>query len=384
MSQYIKDLPNGPARAQLIKKLRQYPVDMLLEAVKDNEHHRSSPYTDKKMYKIKELEVLKATKPEFWKEEDDRFTLFPINLKDIWHQYNLQKAAFWTAGDVTFEKDNYDSLSDDKKRILKHVMGFFSAADAIVNENIFSNLLKRMPAQEARCMYMFQGAQENVHSEVYSRMIDRYIEDPEEKREMFRAALNMEAVKKKIDWATRWLEEAEGIAQVIAAFIIVECLQFPMIFAIIYWMASENWPLDGFFLSNEFIARDEGMHGDAGIVVYKEYIPAEAKLPQETIHQMVEGAIEADQQFVHSALGGESFPGMSPELLTQYAQFLGDQTLKEMGYEPLYNVDNPFRFMKKQGMTGRTDFFSKRVSEYRFASPSGESHSSFRILDADI
>lgn len=384
MSQHIKDIPDGPARAQLIKKLRRYPVDMLLEAVQNNEHDRSSSYTDRKMYKIKELEVLKTSKPQFWKEEGDRFSLFPINLEDIWYHYNLQKAAFWTAGDITFEKDNYDALSDDKKRILKHIMGFFSAADAIVNENILNNLLKHMPTQEARCMYMFQGAQENVHSEVYSRMIDHYIKDPEEKREMFRAALQMEAVKKKIEWATRWLDEAEGIAQVIAAFVIVECLQFPTIFAIIYWMETEKWPLEGFFYSNEFIARDEGMHGNAGIAVYRDYLPNEAKLPQGTIHRMIEGAIAADEQFVHSALDGKRFPGMTPDMLTQYAQFLGDETLKELGYEPIYNVGNPFPFMRKQGMHGRTDFFSKRVSEYRFASPSGESHSLFRILDTEL
>ncbi|KAK7091987.1 ribonucleoside-diphosphate reductase small subunit-like [Littorina saxatilis] len=385
MAEYVKSLPNGPVRAELVEQLKQYPVSMLLDAVKDNPNHTTNDFVEREMYKIKELKLLRELKPEFWEEDEERHTLLPIKLKDIWAEYIKQRACFWTPGDVSFEKDDYDSLSDPHKRIMKYIMGFFSVADSIVNENIFTNLLKNMPTLEAKFMYMMQEAQENVHNEVYSKMVDAYIKDPEEKKAIFRAALDMKAIKRKVDWAKKWLNEADGLAQVIVAFLIVECLLFPVIFAIIYWMLSEkNLPLEGFFFSNEFIARDEGMHGDAGITVYNNYFPEETKLSQETVQSMIAEAIEADHEFVIEAFDGNKFPGMTPEMLMQYARFLGDQTLMQLNYEPMYNVDNPFRFMQNLGMDGRTDFFAKRVSEYRKDSPSGEEASTFDIISDDI
>jgi ribonucleoside-diphosphate reductase beta chain len=383
MAEYIHSLPNHAARAELVAELKRYPIDMLLEAMNGNPSFRANEYTDKAMYKIKELAVLRDSRPDFWAEDEARFSMLPIRHSDIMKEYNEQKACFWPPSDVTFANDDYASLSPELKRLVKYIMGFFNVSDALVNENILTNLVNHMPAQEAKCMYIFQMAQENIHAEVYGRMIDAYITDPEEKRAMFEDAHDMRAVKMKVDWVKKWLTESSGIAQCLAAFAVVECQMFPVIFAMIWWMKSENLPLEGFFFSNEFIARDEGNHGDAGTLMYRDYIPAEAKLSERDIRDMVNGAVESDAEFIREALNGCTFPGLTADMLVQYSRFLGDQTLKQLGYGPVYNEDNPFRFMNGLGVSGRTDFFTKRVSEYRFDSTDG-ADAPLEIIDEDL
>ncbi|KAJ8307051.1 hypothetical protein KUTeg_015135 [Tegillarca granosa] len=202
---------------------------------------------------------------------------------------------------------------------------------------------------------------------------------------MFKAAGNMRAVQLKVDWVKKWLHKSVGIAQNLAAFAIVECMMFPVIFAIIYWMVSEkNIPLDGFFLGNQFIARDEGIHGDVGVLIYTEFLTNVVKLPQDLVYEMISGAVEVEEEFVKEAFDGNKLPGMTADKLIQYSKFLADRTLEQLGYEPLYSVESPFTFMKNQGMCGRTDYFSKRVSEYRFDTHDGQDSSSFSIINDDI
>lgn len=372
--------PDSDAIAEILDELRRYPAEWLQEAAKTARTDKR--FVEKRLYESKELAVLQ-TYP-FWKEEANRFSLFPIKHKDVWQLYREQKASFWTTADITLAADEFDALGPDIKRVLKHIMGFFNVADGMVDENLITNILPKIPNQEARCTYLFQAMMENIHSEMYSRMIDVFLTDPEERDQMFNAALRMDAVKQKTEWVRKWMTESMGVAQNLAAFAIVEAQMFPAMFAIIFWLRSQRVKLPGFFLSNDFISRDEGSHGVFAGLIYREYIPAELKLSRPTIVEMVEEAVSVDVQFVSDALGGNVFPGMSVQLLKTYIQFIADYTMTLLGYDKLYHAKNPFPFMDNICLQGKTDFFAKRVPEYRREAMGDAPAEDFMLLDGVV
>ncbi len=309
----------------------------------------------------KELE-----KKEWLLNEEQRFTLFPIRHPDIWHLYKLQIASFWVPGEIDLGKDGEhwnNVLTEPERVFVKHVLAFFAGTDTIVALNLMDNFCKEVSLLEAQIAYTYQAMTEGIHSEVYSMMIDAYIKDPVEKAELFHNMGNVDSVKKKMAWAERWSLNAEDapFSHRLLAFAIVEGLFFSGAFCAIYWLKNRNL-LPGLTKSNEFIARDEGMHTEFACLLYDKL--EHTKLTQEETHAMFSEAVSVEKEFIT-----ESIPcrliGMNAELMSTYIEFVADRLLMRLGYAPLYGSRNPFPFMDLIGMVARSNFFEERVSLYQ-------------------
>jgi ribonucleoside-diphosphate reductase beta chain len=318
------------------------------------------------------------------KENPNRFVLFPIQHDDIWKFYKDQEASFWTAEEIDLSQDLVDwenKLNDDERHFIKHVLAFFAASDGIVNENLAENFLSEVQYTEAKFFYGFQVMMENIHSETYSLLIDTYIKDPKEKDYLFNAIENIPAVKKKAEWALRWIENGT-FAERLIAFAAVEGIFFSGSFCSIFWLKKRGL-MPGLTFSNELISRDEGMHCDFACLLYNNHLIN--KLPKETVKQIITDAVEIEREFVTEALPVRLI-GMNAELMAQYIEFVADRLLVELGNEKVYNVTNPFDFMDMISLQGKTNFFEKRVAEYQKAgvkSSTDESNNAFS-LDEDF
>ena len=266
---------------------------------------------------------------------------------------------------MTFQGDDYDSVPDDIKFIIKNILGFFGVGDGEVDENLIKNILPLVRNPEARCMYMQQMSMENIHATLYGLTILAYITDPEEREVLFTAAQNMESVKLLSDWVKEYIGNSMGRAENMVTFEVVENQIFQALFALIFWMRTQGYPLKGFNDSNALISRDEALHAAATALMYRTKIPDELKLSREAVLRIVKGAIKVQEAFVKESLGDRRYPGMNAELLNQYIRFIADDTLVRLGYEPEFNADNPFPFMEHMSLEDRRDFFSGRVYEYQ-------------------
>jgi ribonucleoside-diphosphate reductase beta chain len=296
-------------------------------------------------------------------ENKDRFVLFPIRHNDIWAMYKKAEASFWTAEEIDLSPDLVDwesKLNNDEKHFIKHVLAFFAASDGIVNENLAVNFLNEAQYPEARCFYGFQIMMENIHSETYSLLIDTYIKDPAEKDNLFHAIDTLDCVKRKADWALRWIDKG-NFAERLIAFAAVEGIFFSGSFCSIFWLKKRGL-MPGLSFSNELISRDEGLHCDFACLLYTQHI--QNQLPKETIRQIITDAVEIEKEFVSDALPVRLI-GMNADLMCQYIEFVADRLLQELGNEKVYNVSNPFDFMELISLQGKTNFFEKRVGEYQ-------------------
>jgi ribonucleoside-diphosphate reductase beta chain len=295
-------------------------------------------------------------------EDPLRFVLFPIKHHDIWQMYKTHEAAFWTAEEIDLSDDMRDwaKLTDGERHFISHVLAFFAASDGIVNENLAVNFLSEAQYAEAKCFYGFQIAMENIHSETYSLLIDTYIKDPAEKDKMLRGIETIPCVRKKADWAMRWIENGTFVERLIA-FAVVEGIFFSGSFCSIFWLKKRGL-MPGLAFSNELISRDEGLHRDFACLLYTQHI--KNKLPNETIYGLIRDAVEIEQEFVTSALP-VSLIGMNATLMNQYIEFVADHLLVALGLSKIYNSANPFDFMETIGMQGKTNFFEKRVGDYQ-------------------
>ena len=298
------------------------------------------------------------------KENKDRFVIFPIQHHDIWEFYKNAEASFWTAEEIDLQQDLTDwaNLNDGERHFISHVLAFFAASDGIVNENLAENFVSDVQYTEAKFFYGFQIAIENIHSETYSLLIDTYIKDNEEKSKLFHAIDTMDCVKKKADWALRWIEESTFVERLVA-FAAVEGIFFSGSFCSIFWMKKRGL-LPGLSFSNELISRDEGMHCDFACLLYNNHIVN--KLPNERVKEIITDAVEIEKEFVVDALPVRLI-GMNSELMCQYIEFVADRLLGALGCEKVYNSTNPFDFMEMISLQGKTNFFEKRVSEYQKA-----------------
>ena len=298
-------------------------------------------------------------------QDEHRLTIYPIRHHDIWQMYKIQQAAFWTAEEIDFSRDYNDwiKLTDNEKHFIKHVLAFFAASDGIVNLNLLERFSREVKVLEAQVAYTFQAAMENIHSEVYSLMIDTYIKDPKEKDTLLNAIKNIPCITEKAQWTMKWIESSESFATRLIAFIIVEGIFFSGSFCAIYWLKDRNL-LPGLILSNEFIARDEGMHCDFACLLYLKYI--NNKLNQEKIHQIFKEAIDIEVKFITESLPCNLI-GMNSILMIQYIKFVADRLLKQINYQPIYKATNPFQFMDTIGMESKSNFFENRVSQYQKA-----------------
>lgn len=280
----------------------------------------------------------------------------------MWDMYKKAEACFWTAEEIDLSDDitHWTNLTDNERHFLTHVLAFFAASDGIVNENLAQNFLAEVQVAEARCFYGFQIAIENIHSEVYSLLIDTYIKDAAQKDQALRAVETLPCVKEKADWAMTWMDQTKAsFAERLVAFAIVEGLFFSGSFCAIFWLKKRGL-MPGLCTSNELIARDEGMHCDFACLLYG---LLQQKLSKDRVVQIMEHAVQIEKHFVMDALP-VSLIGMNANLMAQYIEFCADRLLVALGYEKYWKTENPFDWMTLISLTGKTNFFEKRVSEY--------------------
>ena len=315
-------------------------------------------------------------------DNPNRFVLFPIVHDDIWAFYKKSEASFWTAEEIDLEADLVDwekKLNDDERHFVKHVLAFFAASDGIVNENLAENFVAEVQYTEAKFFYGFQIMVENIHSETYSLLIDTYIKDTAEKNMLFNAIETLDCVKKKADWALRWIDNG-NFAERIVAFAAVEGIFFSGSFCSIFWLKKRGL-MPGLSFSNELISRDEGLHCDFACLIYNEHI--QNKLDPEDIKKIIVDAVDIEKDFVTDALPVRLI-GMNSDLMTQYIEFVADRLLVELGCEKVYDATNPFDFMEMISLQGKTNFFEKRVGEYAKAGVLTGKESQTFSLDEDF
>ncbi|MFY9243408.1 MAG: ribonucleotide-diphosphate reductase subunit beta [Polaribacter sp.] len=296
---------------------------------------------------------------------DNRFVIFPIQHNDLWEWYKKQQACFWTAEEIDLHSDIVDwntKLTDDERYFIKHILAFFAASDGIVNENLAENFVNEVQYSEAKFFYGFQIMMENIHSETYSLLIDTYVKDEIEKDRLFRAIEVFPAIKKKADWALKWIE-SDSFAERLIAFAAVEGIFFSGAFCSIFWLKKRGL-LPGLTFSNELISRDEGMHADFAVHLHNNHIVN--RVSPERIKEIIVDALNIEREFVTESLP-VSLIGMNAKLMTQYLEFVTDRLLQEFGCDKAYDATNPFDFMEMISLEGKTNFFEKRVSEYQKA-----------------
>jgi ribonucleoside-diphosphate reductase beta chain len=295
-------------------------------------------------------------------ENPNRFVLFPIEHDDIWQMYKKAEASFWTAEEIDLSQDmkDWENLNDGERYFISHVLAFFAASDGIVNENLAANFLHEVQFSEAKCFYGFQIAIENIHSEAYSLLIDTYIKNPAEKDRLFNALDTVPCVKKKGEWAIRWIN-SDSFAERLIAFAAIEGIFFSGSFCSIFWLKKRGL-MPGLSFSNELISRDEGLHCDFACLLYRRYLTN--RLPDERVLEIISDAVRIEQEFITDSLP-VALIGMNAKLMSQYIEFVADRLLVELGCSKHYGTANPFDFMEMISLQGKTNFFEKRVGEYQ-------------------
>jgi len=298
------------------------------------------------------------------RENKNRFVLFPIQHDDIWQYYKKAEASFWTAEEIDLSQDltDWEKLNDGERHFITHVLAFFAASDGIVNENLAEHFVSEVQYTEAKFFYGFQIAIENIHSETYSLLIDTYVNDGKEKDRLFNAIDTMDCVKKKANWALRWIDEG-NFAERLIAFAAVEGIFFSGSFCSIFWLKKRGL-MPGLSFSNELISRDEGLHCDFACHLYTRHVMN--KLPNETVIDLIKDAVTIEKEFVTDSLP-VNLIGMNADLMCQYIEFVADRLLNELIGQKIYSSTNPFDFMEMISLQGKTNFFEKRVAEYQKA-----------------
>jgi ribonucleoside-diphosphate reductase beta chain len=302
-------------------------------------------------------------KEHILEENKSRFVMFPIKYNDIWEMYKTAEHSFWTAEEIDLAQDLTDwndKLNDDEKHYIKNVLAFFAASDGIVNENLAENFLKEVQYAEAKSFYGFQISMENIHSETYSLLIDTYIKDDKEKDHLFNAIDTVPSVKKKADWALKWIE-SDSFAERLIAFAAVEGIFFSGSFCSIFWLKKRGL-MPGLAFSNELISRDEGLHCEFACLLHNKYI--QNKVSTDRITQIITEAVEIEKEFVTDSLP-VSLIGMNAKLMQQYIEFVADYWLVALGCKKFYNSVNPFDFMDMLSLQNKGNFFERKISEYQ-------------------
>jgi len=320
--------------------------------------------TEKKPTKQVAVKKEKLVEP-LLKENPRRFVIFPIQYHDIWQFYKKAVASFWTVEEVDLSKDmkDWDNLKDDERMFIKHILAFFAASDGIVNENLIERFSQEVQVSEARFFYGFQIMIENIHSEMYSLLINTYVRESKERSYLFNAIETMPCVGKKADWAMRWIsDENSSFGERVIAFASVEGIFFSGSFAAIFWLKKRGL-MPGLTFSNELISRDEGLHTDFACLMFKHLVE---KPSVERITYIIKDAVKIEQEFLTQALPVRLI-GMNCEMMERYIEFVADRLLVELDCPKVYHSENPFDFMELISLEGKTNFFEKRVGEYQKA-----------------
>jgi ribonucleoside-diphosphate reductase subunit M2 len=297
--------------------------------------------------------------------DDNRFVMFPIQHNDVWEMYKKQVDCFWRAEEIDLTKDlvNWESLNQDEQFFISMILAFFAASDGIVLENLATRFINDVQLSEARAFYGFQIAMENIHSQTYSLLIETYIKDKDEKHKLFNAIANFPCIKKKSDWAQKWIRDnRSSFATRLVAFACVEGIFFSGAFCSIYWLKKRGL-MPGLTFSNELISRDEALHCEFAVLLYSKLLK---KIDKNRIHEIIKEAVEIETEFICDALPCRLI-GMNSDMMTQYIQFVADRLSVQLGYKKIYNVSNPFEFMELISLEGKTNMFERKISEYSLA-----------------
>jgi ribonucleotide reductase beta subunit family protein with ferritin-like domain len=294
--------------------------------------------------------------------EENRLTIFPIKHHDMWDMYQKALAAFWTVPEVDLSKDldDWKNLSDNERFFIKNVLAFFGSSDTIVNINLGERFMQEIQVLEAKFFYAFQMSIENIHSEMYSLLIDTYVKDAVEKQKLFNAIENVPCIKQKADWCFKWINDHDApFAQRLIAFAIVEGVFFSGAFASIFWL-KEKGVMPGLCFSNELISRDEALHVEFAVLLYN---TISNRIDKDTVEAMFREAVDVEKAFIVDSIPC-SLLGMNADLMCKYIEFVADRLLLQCGYERIFHSTNPFPFMERISIQNRTNFFEARVGEY--------------------
>ena len=298
-------------------------------------------------------------------EDDNRFVMFPLQDQDIWQMYKKQVDCFWRAEEIDLSKDlsHWEGLNKEEKFFISMILAFFAASDGIVLENLAARFMGEVQLAEARAFYGFQIAMENIHSETYSLLIDTYVKDSHEKNKLFKAIDNFPCIKKKADWALKWIQDKRSsFATRLIAFACIEGIFFSGAFCSIYWLKKRGL-MPGLTFSNELISRDEALHTEFAVLLYKKL---NKKINKNKVFELIKEAVDIEKEFISQALPCRLI-GMNCDLMCQYIEFVADRLVLQLGYDKIYQTANPFEFMEMISIEGKTNFFEKRVSEYALA-----------------
>ena len=308
-------------------------------------------------------------------KQNHSYTLFPIKYKGLFELYKKAVASFWTVEEIDLSKDinDWNKLKKEEQHFIKNILAFFAGSDGIVLENLGVRFMNDIQIQEATCFYGFQIAMENIHSEMYSLLIDTYIKDSQEKDKLFNAIDTIPSVGKKAKWAIKWIQDEDStFAKRVVAFAVVEGIFFSGSFCSIFWLKKRGL-MPGLTSSNELISRDEGMHTDFAVAIYS---LLENKLDYDTIKEIICEAVEIEKEFIVDSIPCRLI-GMNQDLMSEYIEFVADRLSVQLGYEKIYNSKNPFDFMEMISLEGKTNFFEKRVMDYSKANMTSESVNNF-------
>ena len=291
----------------------------------------------------------------------DRFTIFPLKHQNLWDLYKKAQMSNWTAEEIDFSKDMEDwkNLTENEQTFIKYILAFFAGSDGIVFENINNNFADEIQSPEARSFYAYQSHNEMVHGETYSKLIDKYIKDSTEKKQLFQAIQTIPCIERKASWAMKWFDKSRPFTERLFAFACVEGIFFSGSFCAIYWLKKRGL-LPGLCFSNELISRDEGLHQEFAVELFNMF---RHKLSTETIHGIIKEAVEIEKSFILDALPC-SLIGMNSEKMSEYIEYVSDRLLKQVGHPVIWNSKNPFDFMENISLDGKTNFFEKRVGDY--------------------
>jgi ribonucleoside-diphosphate reductase subunit M2 len=299
------------------------------------------------------------------KADDNRYVMFPIEHDDIWQMYKRQVDCFWRAEEVDLSKDlkDWEKLNEDEKKFIKMVLAFFAASDGVVLENLAVRFMGDVQVSEARAFYGFQVAMENIHSEMYSLLIDTYIQDSNEKTKLLEATQNYDCIAKKANWAKKWLNDnRSSFGARLVAFAAIEGIFFSSSFASIYWIKKRGL-MPGLTFSNELISRDEALHTEFAVLLYSKL---QKKLNKKRIYEIIQEAVEIEKEFITESIPCRMI-GMNAKLMCQYIEFVADRLVLQLGYDKIYNSSNPFDFMELISIESKVNFFERTNAEYALA-----------------
>ena len=316
-------------------------------------------------------------------EDNSRFVQFPIKYHELQDAFEKHEAAFWSFKEIDYSADlnDWETLSKDEKYFIEHILAFFAGSDGIVLENLMANFSVEVKASEARNFYAFQGMIENTHGLTYSMLIETFVKDPKRKEQLFNAIDTIPAVAKKAKWAMKWMDpKTRPFEERLIAFAIVEGIFFSGAFCAIFWLKSRNKMVKALGKSNELISRDEGLHANFAVLLYHHLLN---KVSQERVEEIIRDAVGIEEEFICESLPCKLI-GMNSDLMREYIKYVADRLVVQLGFEKIYNIENPFDFMKIMNLDGKTNFFEMKVSEYQHSSVAKVTEDSWDFGDVDF